>query len=263
LLAFRACIKKTEHDLNDDVKSNRPSLKSAAASPTALSNLVACLALLASLFLPHSVGCDGVSHRPISIASESLSGSNSLGLLVFLWPYAFAFVTLLLITSLVLLRPQWFDTALLCLPIAFSMALVVCWTLLLFSGTSDSRFAMTMAALLAPIGACVALRMLWLYRAGDITAAATWGQGFLCVLAAFSLRWFWFPPIKSLLWGGTVAIGSAIAMMLASWTWTTRARYDLYDRSADPLPFQVSLRQIIIAVTVIAVALTYWRAFSD
>jgi hypothetical protein len=55
----------------------------------------------------------------------------------------------------------------------------------------------------------------------------------------------------------------AIAMMLASWTWTTRARYDLYDRSADPLPFQVSLRQMIIAVTVIAVALTYWRAFGD
>jgi hypothetical protein len=245
------------------VKANRPSVKSAASSPTALSNLFASLAMLATLFMPHSVGCNDQSVRPISLVTAVVSETDAIGILIFLWPYLFAVVTLLLIATLVLLRPPWFDKALLILPIGFSSLLGVCWAMMLFSGRSDSRAAMLIAAIIAPIAACVAARMFWLYRAGEITAAASWGQSLLCVLAAFSLRWFWYPPIKLLLWGGFVAIGSAILMMLASWTWMTRARYDLYDRSSEPIPFQVSLRQIIVAVAVVAIALTYWRAFGD
>jgi hypothetical protein len=59
-----------------------------------------------------------------------------------------------------------------------------------------------------------------------------------------------------------LSMGSAVVMMLASWTWMTRARYDLFDRSHAPLPFQVSLRQMIIAVALTAIALTYWQVFS-
>lgn len=242
---------------------DRPSVKSAALSPTALSNLIASLAMLATLFLPHSVGCNDNSVRPISVAAAGITEPGAVGLLVFLWPYVLALVTLGWIVVLVVLRPRWFDKALLALPIAFSLPLIGCWAMMLFSARSDSRFAMVMAAIIAPIGACVGARMLYLYRSGQITAAASWGQGLLCVLAAFSLRWFWYPPIKHLLWGGVAAIGAAILMMVASWTWMTRSRHDLYDRSSEPLPFQMSLRQLILAVAVVAIALTYWRAFGE
>ena len=219
--------------------------------------------MLAGLFVPHSVGCDDQSHRPISIAVETVANQENFLRLVFLWPYGFAFATLSCIGILVIWRPACFDKALLLLPITFAFGLSICWTLLLFSGAPDSRAAMTIAAITAPLGTAVGARMLWLYRAEKITAAASWGQGLLCVLAAFSLRWFWFPPVTRLLWGGVLSIAAAILMMFASWTWTTRARYDLIDRSTDPLPFQISLRQIIIGVTLTAIALTYWRAFGS
>lgn len=249
--------------MNEGDQADRPTVKAAAASPTAVANLVACLAMLSTLFMPHSVGCNDQPLRPIQVANAAVADPGAVGILVFLWPYALALATLLLIVALALIRPPWFDKALLALPIAFSGLLIVAWTLMLFSFRADSRAAMIMAAIIAPIGACVAARMFWLARDGRITAAAGWGQGLLCVLAAFSLRWFWHPPIKQLLWGGVAAIAAAILMMLASWTWTTRARYDLYDRSVQPEPFQVSLRQIIIAVGIVAIALTYWRAFGD
>lgn len=254
------CEPSSLNGLSDQAAGNRPSLQAAASSPTALANLVACLAMLATLFMPHSVGVNDRTLRPILMVAAGVTEPNSAALLVFLWPYLFAMATLLLLTILVLLRPPWFDKALLALPIGFSCFLVVCWVLMLFSDIADSRIAMIMAALIAPIGACVAARMLSLSTAGEITAAATWAQGLLCVLAAFSLRWFWYPAVKQLHWGAVAAIFAAILMMLASWTWTTRARYDLVDRSVQPLPFQISIRQVIVAVGVVAIALTYWRA---
>ena len=121
---------------------------------------------------------------------------------------------------------------------------------------------MAMAATVAPIGACVVARMVWLYRSDQMMGAATWGQSLLCVLAVFSLRWFWFPPVTRLLWGGTLSIAASILMMLASWTWVTRTGHDLFDRSIEPVPFQVSLRQIMLGITLTAIALTYWRAIA-
>ena len=134
--------------------------------------------------------------------------------------------------------------------------------LVLFRDTEDSRAAMLVAALVAPPGTLIALRMMWLLRNGNAAAAAAWGQGFLCVLAVFSLRWLWLVPIDRMLWGGWLSMISAGLMMVASWTWAKRARHDLHDRSNPPLPMQISLLQIVLAITVTAVALTYWITFA-
>ena len=249
-----------------DAEVARPSKGGAVASPTALSNLIASSILLAGFFLPHSVDCDDQSHRPISIAkkvvTETSEPSEYLALAMF-WPFAFAGLTLVVIVVLVFARPRWVEHALIGIPISMTAALAFIWFLFLFSGTSGSRMAMAIAVTAVPAGTCVALRMIWLCRSGRVAAAAAWGQGFLCVLAAFSLRWFWFPPITRLLWGGVLSIGSTMLMMFASWYWITRARHDLYDRSLKPLPFQISLRQMIIAITLTAIALTYWSALGS
>jgi hypothetical protein len=246
----------------EQVESSRPSILSAAVSPTALSNLLASFSLLVCFFLPHSVGCNNQSHRPltiaVSIATESSDPQAFLALAA-LWPYALALATLAVMAVLIVLRPPWFAKALLGLPIAASLGLTLLWTMYLFGGSESSRMAMGIAAVVAPIGTCVIARVFWLYRDGQTAAAAAWGQGLLCVLAVFSLRWFWFPPIIRMLWGGILSIASAILMMLASWSWVTRSRHDLWDRSVEPAPFQVSLRQLIVAISLTAVALTYWR----
>jgi len=51
--------------------------------------------------------------------------------------------------------------------------------------------------------------------------------------------------------------------MLASWIWPTRARHDLEDKRVVPNRFQLSLRQIVVAVAVCAIALTYWRNLAN
>ena len=240
----------------------RPTKIEAVSSPTALTNLIASAILLAGFFLPHSADCDDRSHRPIAIAKAVISESNEpadyLGLAMF-WPFAFGGLTLIAFVMLVVVRPPWVDHVLIGLPILMTAALAFTWVLFLFSGTMGSRMAMAFAVTAVPAGACVAARMVWLCRMGQVSAAAAWGQGLLCLLAAFSMRWFWFPPIARLLWGGMMSIGSTMLMMFASWCWITRARYDLYDRSSKPRPFQVSLRQIILAISLTAIALTYWR----
>ncbi len=244
------------------VETKRPSRRAAAASPTALSNLAASGMLVAGFFLPHSIGCDNRLQHPITIARDVVSKSteaSDLLVLAILWPYAFAALTPLAIALLVLTRPSWIDLVLIGIPLSTTCALVILWTLLLFSEVAGSRLAMTIAVTAIPAGACVAARMLWLYRSGRVSGAAAWGQGLVCVLAAFSLRWFWFPPVSRLLWGGLISIASSLMMMLASWCWIHRARYDLCDRSSPPPPFQVSLQQILVGIALTAIALTYWR----
>ncbi len=246
----------------EDGESQRPSIKVAATSPTAFTNLIAALALLACFFLPHSVGCNDRTLSPLAVSVGIIGESNKpteILMLAVLWPFALAAATLIVFAVLVVLRPPWYWRALFALPLGSAGILSVIWLMFLFVGTDASRVAMATAAIVWPTATCVGARMWWLYRRGDVMAAATWGHGMFCVLAAFSLRWFWFPPITRIVWGGYLAIASALCMMLASWTWTTRARYDLYDRSTAPAAFQISLRQIVIGIALTAVALTYWR----
>ena len=246
----------------EQAASSKPSFYAAAVSPTALSNLLASCSLLICFLLPHSVGCDDRSHRPVALAAATVTqnaGASSLLALAAFWPYAFALATFAVMLGMVILRPAWFSTAMLALPVGTATGLTILWTFYLFGGRETSRMAMVIAATVVPVGTCVAARMLWLYREGRTTDAAAWGQGFFCVLAIFSLRWFWFPPVSRLLWGGLLSIASAILMMLASWTWGTRSCYDLFDRSVEPVPYQVSMRQLMIAIGLTAIALTYWR----
>lgn len=240
----------------------RPTIRSAALSPTALSNLAASLALFGCLMLPHSVGCNDQRVRPIALVADGVA-AGELFQLVVLWPYAFALATILTFATVVVMRPTWFDWALLLLPVGIAVVLLIIWLALLVSTPQESRDAMLVAAIIAPFGAIVAARMIWVYRRGDTAAAAMWGQGFLCVLGTFSLRWFWFPPIKVMLWGGFLSICCLILMMMASWTWPTRAHHDLLDRSVAVKVFQISLRRIILAITAVAIALTYWKAFAN
>jgi hypothetical protein len=122
---------------------------------------------------------------------------------------------------------------------------------------------MLIAAVAAPTGTCIAARTWWLFRESKLLSAAAWAHGYLCVLGAFSLRWFWFPPVSELKWGGYLAISGLMLMMLASWIWPTRARHDLEDKRVVPNRFQLSLRQIVVAVAVCAIALTYWRNLAN
>jgi hypothetical protein len=249
--------------ITSDGSDSRPSLTAAALSPTALANFIACLAMLSCLPLTLSAG-DGPSrdwnHSAVAIL-VSATQQFSLALL-YLWPFLFAFCTLLLTAVLVIIRPSWYDRALLALPILFALFLTTGWVLVLFSDTEDSRAAMMVAALVTPPASVIALRMMWLGCRGELAAAAVWGQGLLCVLAIFSLRWLWLLPIDRMLAGGWLAMISAGLMMVASWTWGKRAGYDLHDRSSRCLPLQITLRQIVIGMTLTAVALTYWITFA-
>ncbi len=131
-------------DLGDKVDSKKPSIQSAASSPTALSNLLAGFSLLVCLLLPHSVG-DQSQNRPATLAADLLSEENTVLLLMVLWPYWFGIATLAVMTMLVVLRPAWFAKALLGLPIACALGLTLLWTVLLFSRAEESRSAMAMA----------------------------------------------------------------------------------------------------------------------
>ena len=240
----------------------RPATHAAVISPTASTNLISSMLVLAGLFLPHSVDCDHQPNRPISLVNRVVESSDEVSdylALVILWPFAFAAVTMLMFIVLVIVRPSWYASVLLGVPLVTASALMLGWCLLLFSNADTSRYAMLLAVMILPSGGCVAARVLWLYREGKIVAAATWAQGMVCVLAAFSLRWFWFPPVTRLLWGGVFTIASCCLMMVSSWCWVTRARYDLFDRSSSHPPFQISLRQVAWAVSLVAIALTYWR----
>lgn len=240
----------------------RPSVLSAAASPTSILSTSASLVLAVSFFLPHSVNAD-LPDRPAEMLMSFFSGENSVLLLMILWPFWFAMASLLLMVTLVYSRPKWLAKALFALPVTVATTLALLWCVLLFSRAEDSRSAMAVAAIVAPVGACVFARVTWLWRIGRITAAATWAQSLLCILAMFSLYWFWFPASTHLLWGGGLAIMAALVMMIASWTWESRARHDLYDRSVCPAAYQISLRQIAVAIALAAISLTYWKIISD
>ncbi len=241
----------------------RPTMKLAAFSPTAIAHWVACLSLLVCLFVPQTAESGNQPVGPMTVAAETARQGQGAIALIVLWPYLFALVTLALTTALVIGRPARLDRVLLMLPIGFSLVLWAGWVVMLFSDSTASVAAMEIAAIVVPLATIVALRMLWLCQDGLVTSAAAWGQGFLCVLAIFSLAWLGVSPDSQWLVGRWIAIGSAAAMMLASWTWITRARHDLLDREMPADPFQMSIQQLVAAITITAVALTYWRIFGQ
>jgi hypothetical protein len=245
----------------------RPSIASAAKSPTALSNLVASFLLMAGLFLPHSVSCNDETIYPRMHVQEAIEGVGSnpsaLVSLIFVWPYLFGGLTFCLFAIFVVLRPRWFAKALFVPSGVGFLVLAIAWVLLLFGGRQESREALWIAVIVLPSAAYVAMRILAFCRDRRWVAAATWAHGLVCVWSVFSLRWFWFPPISYLRWGGVLSIIAAVLMMLASWTWTVRGEYDLVDRCREQTPYQISLRQIIFAVTLTAIGLAYWRAIGS
>lgn len=243
----------------------RPTIAAAARSPTALSNLIASFIVLACFFLPHSTDCDKRTQRPVSLSSVVVADApigTKFFVSVVLWPYAFASGTIVLMMAAILTRTDRLERLFLSFPVAVAGILTLAWLVLLFAGRDGSRFAMMTAAVAAPTGTCVIARVWWLYRDGRLLSAAAWGQGYLSVLGAFSLRWFWFPPVSQLRWGGYLAIGGLLLMMVASWTWPLRAKHDLVDRRIVAQRFQISIFQIVLAVTLSAIALTYWRLFT-
>ncbi|TWU10378.1 hypothetical protein Pla52o_56600 [Novipirellula galeiformis] len=237
----------------------KPTLRAALVSPTAISNLVASLSLVACVMLPHSVGCNDESLRPIEIMGAEAAEGRPLITLTFFWPYVFGLGTFLLFIALVVVRPRQIERFLIALPIGFSLYLFAIWLLLLFSSTSESRVAMVCAAIVIPSATLVGIRMTWFWMEGQKVAAATWAQTYLSVLAIFSLRWFWMMPIKRLLYGGVLSMIAVTMIMIASWTWTSWAKHDLADENHPAEPFQLSLQQIIFGILFIAIAMTYWR----
>lgn len=248
-------------------KSARPSIASAAKSPTALSNLVASFLLMAGLFLPHSVSRNEKTFYPRTHVRVVIDGVGSepsaLLALIFVWPYLFGGLTFCLFAIFVVLRPRWFAKALFVPSGVGFLLLAIAWVLLLFGGRQESRVALWVAVIVLPSAAYVALRTLAFCRDDRWVAAATWAHGLVCIWSVFSLRWFSFPPIFSLRWGGALSIIAAVLMMFASWTWTVRGEYDLVDRCREHIPYQISLRQIIFAVTLTAIGLAYWRAIGS
>ena len=225
-------------------------------TPTALWQLIPSLTLLACFGLPHSVSIDGEVIRPFELPQHT-EGKMFVAATC-LWPYVFALATLVLTITLAVLRPSRIETWLLVLPVTFSAMLTMAWVLVLFSDTDGSRLAMASGAMVTPLAMFVVLRMFWLYQSGQTAWAAVWGQGFLWVLAVFSLRWFWWPPVDKMLPAGWISIGAAAGMVLASWTWP-RARHDLVDNQCRSEVFQISIRQIAMAITAAAVGSAVWR----
>ncbi|EMI16184.1 membrane protein [Rhodopirellula maiorica SM1] len=237
----------------------KPSLKSACVSPSAISNLVTALALLACVLLPHSIGCDDKVVRPIDVIGAELNEGPPLVTLTFFWPYVFGLCTFLFFIALVIIRPQRIERVLLSLPVCLLLYLTAIWCLLLFSSSAESRVAMVIATFVVPSATLVAIRVTWLWIDGRKLAAATWAQSYLCVLAIFSLRWFWILPIKQMLYGGVLSMIAAAAVMIASWTWPCWIEHDLSDRNHPAERFQLSLKQIVLGMLVIAIAMTYWQ----
>ncbi|WP_442511072.1 hypothetical protein SH528x_002735 [Novipirellula sp. SH528] len=237
----------------------KPSLKAACVSPTAISNLVAALALLACVLLPHSIGCDDTVVRPADVIVAEIAEGAPLVTMTFFWPYVFGLCTFLFFIALVIIRPQRIERVLLSLPICFLLYLTAIWCLMLFSSSVESRAAMVIATFVVPSATLVAIRVTWLWFDSQKIAAATWAQSYLCILAIFSLRWFWMLPIKQMLYGGVLSMIGAAAVMIASWSWPSWIEHDLSDRNQPAQRFQLSLKQIILGMLVIAIAMTYWQ----
>lgn len=225
-------------------------------APMPLSQLVTTLAMLACLWLPHSLADDGVMRRPAAVAENF--EEKTIVPAVSLWPYLFAMCTLVATVSLAVFRPRRVEALLLGVPLAFFVLLTGSWFLVLFSDADGSRMAMASGAMVAPLATLVVLRMYWLYQVGEIIWVATWGQGFLSVLAVFSLRWFWWPPVEQMLPGGWISVAAAVGMVLASWTWP-RTAHDLIDPRIPAKTFQMSIFQISVAIGMFAMAAAVWR----
>ncbi|GAA5505020.1 hypothetical protein [Novipirellula caenicola] len=237
----------------------KPSLKSALSSSSAISNLVAALALVSCVLLPHSIGCDDKIVRPVDVIGDELSKGPPLVTLTFFWPYLFGLCTFVFFVVLVIVRPPRIERMLLSLPLGFMLYLTAIWCLLLFSSSSESRIALVIATFIVPSATLVAIRMTWLWIDDRKIAAAMWAQSYLCILAIFSLRWFWILPIKQMLYGGVLSMIAAAAVMVASWTWPCWIEHDFCDRNHPARQFQITLKQIILGILVIAIAMTYWQ----
>ena len=237
------------------IPRHRPSVVAALLSPTALTNLLAAVAVVVCQFFPRTGEIDALSiddsvaanHRAIYIAS--------------FWPVGLGLCTFSVMLTLGFLRPSEVSRLLMSIPMASASVLGICWALLLFSDTAGSGWAMILAAIVVPCGTLIALRMWWLWTNQDPANAAAWGQGFLCVLAIFTLHWFYESANTRWMWGSWLSIAATASLLIASWTWPTRATYDLSDRKCEPQAFRITLRQLIAAAAVCAVAMTYWEYF--
>lgn len=241
--------------------AGRPSVGQAARSPTALWNLLTSLLLVVSLLFPHRFAAASLRSRSAGEVVDPTAGQETAELwqCLLLWPYLFGLATFLVFAVLVVRRPRSAQPALVLLPLLMSGGLAAAWFALLFSGSFGARIAMWSAVLAAPLTAYVVMRAMSLYRNGRVLAAAAWGQSLLCILAVFTMRWLWFPAAEEFRWGSIVSVLAATLMMLASWTWEVRAEYDLTDRAAPHRTYQISIRQLVWAVALVAIGLTYWR----
>lgn len=248
---------------------DRPTFLAAAFSMTSVCTVASSFVVAICMFLPHALDVRNDQITPAfafwdTICYESeLSIDGLATLTLFFWPYAFAMTTTVLFVVLVCSRPQWFEKALMGLPLVTAIAMGFAWTVLLFSGSSNSRMAMLIAALVASVGMPVLARVWWLWRTDEFIAVATWGTSFVCVLAMFSLGWFCFPRKIPLLLGGMLSIAAMVLMMLSSWLWIVRLRHDLFDRSAPCRLPNISLRKIMMLVAMIAIFFAYWRAIGQ
>ena len=257
---------KIRNESAGHVDGRPPTSGRAAGSPTAICNLLASVIILTCFFIPHSIDFDNHSHRPIDILGAALSEkspSEMLSIGLMFWPFAFAAGTFAVTIYLIFAKSANLAKSLLSLPVSAFSLLITAWLILLFNGRDESRAAMTIAAIVAPSGTCVAARIHWLVSESKFLQAATWGQGYLCVLSVFSLRWFWVPSISELRWGGYLAITGFLLMLVASWTWPTRAKHDLVDTHAIAKPFQMSILQIASAIMLSAFAITYWQLLAN
>ncbi len=242
----------------------RPSWAAALSSPTMILNAGASSVVLLSGFLPIGVDAAGEGRRPFIQAAKAwqrLDVGHVMATTATMWPHGFALITLVTFIGLALVRPRRIDRFLALAPIGGLMCIASAWSMLLFSVPAGSRQAMLAAAIALPATSFVAARAHWLARTEQPIAAATWLQGYLCVLMVFSIRWVSFPPYSGIAWGGYIVILGAVAMLISSWGWRSRAVYDLSDRSVRPEPLQSSILTILIGTLITAIALAYWNLF--
>lgn len=246
----------------DSDSDQRPQLVDAFLSPTVGWSVAAAMVLLATFFLPHSHQADQQVSRPVWTALDLWRGRTDRPMLYLtaLWPYGYGLATVATMVWLTWRRPSHPADFLLAIPLVGNVVLFTLWLLLLFGGSESSRMAMGIAAVGMPLGMCGGARVWWLYRRDQVASAAAWWHSLICVLAAFSLRWSWFPEVDRMAWGGWLAITAVLFMMIASWIWVPRARFDLLDRGSQPGRIRFTVSQILICVTLSAIALTYWQA---
>lgn len=258
--------KQARADVTQESQSQfRPSFLDAAFSPTVTASVASSLLLLVTFFLPHSWDTSGNVSRPVWTALDLLRGRTDHTILSIaaLWPYTYA--TLLCAGWMHIARRRPVDPRrnLLALAVGSAIGLLGLWLLLLFGGSESSRVAIGAAAVVMPLAMASGPRVWWMYRSGYLGSAAAWCHSLICVLAAFSLRWCWIPDVDQMAWGGWTAIAATLLMMVGSWAWRPRARHDLVDRGTPADPIRFTVAQILLCITLSAIALAFWQALGS